>query len=342
MSTLTQNNEYQDLPELVRQYLFYITTIKNRSPRTASAYAVDLRNFFKFYKLYKTPKKNNDIDFEHIKIDDIDIDLIKQVKLLDVYEYLNFVMQEKNNSAKARARKVSSIRGFFKYLTINLCVIKENPVEHLEMPSLKKSIPKYLSIDESKELLKSKSLSKSENKFRDYCILTLFLNCGMRLSELVNINLGDIKIEAGSLKLLGKGNKERIVFLNEACISSIKDYIEKERSNIKVIKNTEALFLSIRTGNRLGARQIQKIVQASLRDAGLSGKGYSPHKLRHTAATLLYQHGKVDILVLKELLGHVNVGTTEIYTHISNDMIKEAVIKNPLSNEKIEKSTAKE
>lgn len=338
MSTLTQNNEYQDLPELVRQYLFYITTIKNRSSRTASAYAVDLRNFFKFYKMYKTTTKNNNVDFEHIKIDNIDIDLIKQVKLLDVYEYLNFVMKEKNNSAKARARKVSSIRGFFKYLTVNLRIIKENPVEHLEMPSLKKSIPKYLSIDESKELLKIKSLSKSENKFRDYCILTLFLNCGMRLSELVNINLSDIKIETGSLKLLGKGNKERVVFLNEACISSIKDYIEKERNNIKVIKDTEALFVSIRTGNRLGARQIQKIVQASLRDAGLSGKGYSPHKLRHTAATLLYQHGKVDILVLKELLGHVNVGTTEIYTHISNDMIKEAVIKNPLSNEKIEKS----
>ena len=338
MSTLTQNNEYQDLPELVRQYLFYITTIKNRSSRTASAYAVDLRNFFKFYKMYKTTTKNNNVDFEHIKIDDIDIDLIKQVKLLDVYEYLNFVMKEKNNSAKARARKVSSIRGFFKYLTVNLRIIKENPVEHLEMPSLKKSIPKYLSIDESKELLKIKSLSKSENKFRDYCILTLFLNCGMRLSELVNINLGDIKIETGSLKLLGKGNKERVVFLNEACISSIKDYIEKERNNIKVIKDTEALFVSMRTGNRLGARQIQKIVQASLKDAGLSGKGYSPHKLRHTAATLIYQHGKVDILVLKELLGHVNVGTTEIYTHISNDMIKEAVIKNPLSNEKIEKS----
>lgn len=338
LSTLSQNSEYQDLPELVRQYLFYITTIKNRSQRTASAYAVDLRNFFKFYKLYKMPTKNNDINFENIKIDDIDIDLIKQVKLLDVYEYLNFVMQEKNNSAKARARKVSSIRGFFKYLTVNLRVIKENPVEHLEMPSLKKSIPKYLSIDESKELLKSKSLSKSENKFRDYCILTLFLNCGMRLSELVNINLGDIKIETGSLKLLGKGNKERVVFLNDACISSLKDYIEKERSNIKVIKDTAALFLSARTGNRLGARQIQKIVQNSLRDAGLSGKGYSPHKLRHTAATLLYQHGKVDILVLKELLGHVNVGTTEIYTHISNDMIKEAVVKNPLSNEKIKRN----
>ena len=303
MSTLTQSQEYQDLPDLVRQYLFYITTIKNRSPRTASAYAIDLRNFFKFYKVYKKLTADN-VDFENIQIDDIDIKLIKKIKLLDVYEYLNFVMKEKNNSAKARARKVSSIRGFFKYLTVNLCVIKENPVENLEMPSLKKSIPKYLSIDESKELLKTKSLSKSENKFRDYCILTLFLNCGMRLSELVNIDLGDIKLETGSLKLLGKGNKERVVFLNDACISSIKDYIEKERNNVKVIKDTNALFLSSRTGKRIGARQIQKIVQASLRDAGLSGKGYSPHKLRHTAATLLYQHGKVDILVLKELLGH--------------------------------------
>ena len=328
------SQEYENLPKLVRQYLSYITTIKNRSLRTADAYAVDLQNFFRFYKLYKKIADSKTA-FKDIKIDDIDINLIKEIKLLDVYEYLNFVMKEKNNSAKARARKVSSIRGFFKYLTVNLRVMNENPVEHLEMPSLKKSLPKYLSINESKELLGAKAKSKSPNKFRDYCILTLFLNCGMRLSELVGINLENIKMETSSLTLLGKGNKERVIFLNKACVCAIKEYLEKERNKIKILKEPNALFLSKRTGHRIGARQVQKIVQTALQEAGLSGKGYSPHKLRHTAATLLYQHGKVDILILKELLGHVNIGTTEIYTHTSNDMVKEAVIKNPLSNEKM-------
>lgn len=332
MSTSTQ--EYENLPKLVRQYLSYITTIKNRSLRTAAAYAVDLQNFFRFYKLYKKIADSN-TELKNIKIDDINIDLIKKIKLLDVYEYLNFVMKEKNNSARARARKVSSIRGFFKYLTVNLRILEENPVENLEMPSLKKTLPKYLSINESKKLLGAKAKSKSPNKFRDYCILTLFLNCGMRLSELVGIDLKNIKMDANSLTLLGKGNKERVVFLNKACMCAIGEYLEKERSQIKTSKNTQALFLSKRTGQRIGARQVQKIVQAALEEAGLSGKGYSPHKLRHTAATLLYQHGKVDILILKELLGHANIGTTEIYTHTSNQMIKEAVIKNPLSDEKM-------
>ncbi len=326
--------KYYDLPELVRQYLYYLITIKNRSKRTADAYAIDLRNFFRFYKIHKS-LVNDDAEFSSILINDIEIDLIKTVTLLDVYEYLHFAMEQNNNAAKARARKVSSLRGFFKYLTVNLRILKENPVEHLEMPSLKKTMPKYLSVSESKELLHNKSESNSPTKFRDYCILTLFLNCGMRLSELVGVNLEDIKIEPGSLKLLGKGNKERIVFLNNACKTSIDNYIKNERNIIKVIKDKKALFLSSRTGKRIGARQVQKIVQAALRDAGLDGKGYSPHKLRHTAATLLYQYGHVDILVLKELLGHVNVGTTEIYTHVANDMIKDAVFKNPLADEKI-------
>lgn len=324
----------KELPELVKQYLCYMTTIKNRSQKTADAYAIDLRNFFRFYKS-KNCNVGKDIDFKKIIISDITIRTIKKIKLLDVYEYLNFAMKENGNSAKARARKVSSIRGFFKYITYNLKLLKENPVEHLEVPASKKTLPKYLSVEESKDLLKKKSESVSSTKYRDYCILTLFLNCGMRVSELCNIDLKDFKLKDGSLRLFGKGEKERVVYMNKACIEAIEDYIIKERSNLKKIVDKNALFLASKTGKRLGVRQTQKVVEMALNDAGFFGMGYSPHKLRHTAATLLYQHGNVDILVLKELLGHSNVGTTEIYTHVSNKMLRDAVYKNPLSDEKI-------
>lgn len=329
-------SKYDDLPELVKRYLLHLTTIKNRSQKTANAYAVDLKNFFKFYKLSKklVDSKSN---FSEIKINDIDLNLIKEITLLDVYEYLNYAMIN-HNSAKSRARKISSIRGFFKYLTTNLNLLNENPMQNLELPSLKKTLPKYLSIDESIKLLETQASSKSKTKFRDYCILTLFLNCGMRLSEMEGINLQNFKLEDRSLKILGKGNKERIVFLNDACISALKDYFNLERKFLKKIQNKNALFLSSRTGKRLCARQIENIVASALKQANLDNKGYSPHKLRHTAATLLYQHGNVDILILKELLGHANVGTTEIYTHVSNDILKKAMNKNPLSDQKIKKT----
>lgn len=325
--------KYDNLPELVKQYLCYITTIKNHSPKTANAYATDLRNFFKFFKIHKklVDKKTN---FKQIDISDINIELIKTITLVDVYEYLNFAMIN-HNSAKSRARKISSIRGFFKYLTINLNVLKQNPIKNLELPSLKKTLPKYLSVEESVKLLNIQAISDSKTRYRDYCILTLFLNCGMRLSELERINLDDIKTKDSSLKLLGKGNKERIVFLNEACQLAISDYLKLERQNLKRIQNKKALFLSQKTGKRLCARQIENVVGNALKRAGLSNMGYSPHKLRHTAATLLYQYGKVDILILKELLGHANVGTTEIYTHVSDEILKNAVLKNPLAKQKI-------
>lgn len=330
-----KSNIEKELPELVKKYLFYITTIRNRSARTADAYAVDLRNFLKFYK-FKKRSANNKIELSKIKISDMTIKTLKKIKLLDVYEYLNFVMKERKNSARARARKVSSIRGFFKYLTFNLKLLKENPMEGLELPSIRKVLPKFLSVTESKELLSSTANLDSPTRFRDYCIITLFLNCGMRVSEMFNISIKDYKLKEGNLKLLGKGNKERVVYINSACVEAMKNYVEKERNRLKKIVDKDALFLASRTGKRLGVRQIQKIVENALNEAGFFGMGYSPHKLRHTAATLLYQHGKVDILVLKELLGHENVSTTEIYTHVSNKALRDAVFKNPLSKETID------
>lgn len=320
---------YNNLPELVKKYLLYLVTVRNRSQRTAGAYAIDLRSFFKFYKLNKKLVDCN-LNFSEIQIDDVDLNLIKKITLLDVYEFLNFA-KSNNNSAKARARKASSIRGFFKYLTLNLNLLEKNPVKDLEIPSVQATLPKYLSIDESVKLLEIQYNIISKTKLRDYCILTLFLNCGMRLSELAGINLKDFKIDDRSLRILGKGNKERVIFLNDACITAIENYLKLERQYLKKIQNKKALFLSSRTGNRLGTRQIQNVVEVALKNANLDNKGYSPHKLRHTAATLLYQHGNVDILILKELLGHVSVGTTEIYTHVSNEMLKKAVSKNPLN-----------
>ena len=292
----------RDCPQVLRDFLFYMETIKGRSPATVNSYYIDLRNFFRFIKELRgmIPKE---IDFKDIVIEDITIDLIRTITLSDVYEYLNYTLSERSNSAKTRARKVSCLRSFFNYLTSKAHLLEENPVKDLETPKLKKSLPKYLSLEQSLELLNH---VEGEYQERDYCILTLFLNCGMRLSELVGINLSDI--QDNTLRLTGKGNKERIVYLNEACLTAIESYLSVRTQNVSHIKDKNALFLS-RLGNM----------------------GYSTHKLRHTAATLMYQHGNVDIRVLKEILGHVNLGTTEIYTHVTSSQLEKASDASPLS-----------
>lgn len=324
---------YDDLPKLARDYLLYLLTIKGRSQRTVDGYAIDLRTFFRFMKLHRrlTPA---DCVFEEIVINDIDDNFIRDVSLSDVYEFLNYTMRSRSNGAKTRARKVSSLRGFFKYLTVNTQLLTDNPVKNLEIPAAKKSLPIHLSVEQSERLLDEVGARNSDTQYRDYCILTLFLNCGMRLSELVGINLSSFDRDSGALKLLGKGNKERLVYLNEACQDAIDNYLTKERGQLKTIVDKDALFLSCRSGKRLGARQVQLVVSGALKAAGLDHMGFSTHKLRHTAATLLYQEGNVDLLVLKEMLGHANVGTTEIYTHVSNKKVQEAAAKNPLAHKK--------
>ncbi len=314
----------RDCPQVLRDFLFYMETIKGRSPATVNSYYIDLRNFFRFIKELRgmIPKE---IDFKDIVIEDITIDLIRTITLSDVYEYLNYTLSERSNSAKTRARKVSCLRSFFNYLTSKAHLLEENPVKDLETPKLKKSLPKYLSLEQSLELLNH---VEGEYQERDYCILTLFLNCGMRLSELVGINLSDI--QDNTLRLTGKGNKERIVYLNEACLTAIESYLSVRTQNVSHIKDKNALFLS-RLGKRIDKRRVQQIVSKHLQDAGLGNMGYSTHKLRHTAATLMYQHGNVDIRVLKEILGHVNLGTTEIYTHVTSSQLEKASDASPLS-----------
>lgn len=313
-------------PMVLKKFLGYLQTVKGKSQKTVEEYFFDLRTFFRYLKLFNHLVDPN-TPFEEIKIDDVDVNLLKEVNLTDVFEYMNYVATERKNHEAARARKVSSLRHFFKYLTNKAQELDVNPVQELEMPKISKKLPKFLSLEQSKELLNAVQTHGGDNKERDYCILVLFLNCGLRLSELAGINLNDYTQE-GVLKVTGKGNKERMVYLNASCKNAIESY-RKVRPN-DGLKDKSALFIS-RQKNRISVKTVQLLVNKYLKLAGLGSMGYSVHKLRHTAATLMYQHGHVDIRILKEILGHENLGTTEIYTHIANSQMKDALDSNPLA-----------
>ena len=251
---------------------------------------------------------------------------------IDLRTFFRFLMQA-HELVPTRARKLSSLKGFYKYLCNKMKVLEINPTDDVETPALKKRLPKYLSLNEGVELLKN---VQSDFYERDYCILTLFLNCGMRLSELVNINITDIH-DDGTIRIVGKGNKERLVYLNDACNTALRRLCD-ERAKLPNLQDKKALFVSKHTGKRLSARRIQQIVDNCLKAAGLSGKGYSVHKLRHTAATLMYQEGHVDMLALKEILGHAHVSTTEIYTHMGTAQLRQAAQASPFAKLDFEKA----
>lgn len=318
----------QAAPEVLRQFLIYNETIKNKASSSIDEYFRDLQTFFRYIKLIKG-RVLDDTNFDRIEINDIDIDLIKTIKVTDLYSYLVFCKDDRNNNSTTRARKVSSLKQFFKYLTVQTHQLEENPAELLDSPKLKKSLPKHLTLENSLELLNSVKESDSPNSIRDYCIITLFLNCGMRLSELCNLNVTDISTD-GSLRILGKGNKERVIYLNEACRSSLLDYLKVRPNEGIPADHKNALFIS-RNRRRISNKTVQHIVYTYLDRIGLGGQGLSVHKLRHTAATLMYQHGGVDIRVLQDILGHENLGTTQIYTHVADAQVKSAIDSNPLS-----------
>lgn len=321
--------QYNDVCPSLKNFLNYIGTIKNNSAKTVDEYYTDLRTFFRFMKFYKGLA--DDIEFSEIPVDDITLEFIKEITMTDLLEYLNFLKTERKNNATTRARKVSSLRTFFKYMCNKTGQIPFNPTDQLETPKMKKALPKHLSYEQSVTLLESVDGAFAE---RDFCIITLFLNCGLRLSELVGIDIGRINFDESSLIVLGKGNKERIVYLNEACIKAIKDYLAVRPAETKSPSDARALFLS-RLNKRISPKTVQWVINRQFKEAGLDGMGFSTHKLRHTAATLMYQHGHVDIRVLKDILGHENLGTTEIYTHLATEQLENAAKANPLSNVKI-------
>lgn len=315
-------------PPIIRDFLTYNETIKGKSSKTVEEYFLDLQTFFRYILLVRGMTDSN-TPFEKIDICNVDANLISTVTISDLYAFIVFCKDERGNNAATRARKTSTLRIFFKYLTSQIHLLETNPAEMLESPKVKSSLPKHLSLEDSLELL---SVVDGPNKERDYCILTLFLNCGMRLSELCGLNISDIRSD-GTLRLLGKGNKERIVYINDACEAAIKAYLAVRPNDAVNFNDRNALFIS-RNKRRISNKTVQHIVKTYLEKAGLGGQGYSTHKLRHTAATLMYQHGNVDIRVLKDILGHSNLGTTQIYTHISDKQIKNAIDANPLSNVK--------
>ncbi len=320
-------SDFSDSPSFLREFLYYMQTIRSLSIKTVEAYYIDLKLFFRFV-IQKRDNKIDNLSIDEVDIKDLDINFIKSISQSDILEFLYFVTNERNNSTSARARKLSSIRSFFKYCVNKVHIVKDNPSEHIELPSNKKRLPKYLSLEQAIELLSSINTKFTK---RDYCMIVLLLNCGMRLSELVGIDVNDINND--TLRIIGKGNKERIVYLNDSCINAIEDYLI-ERNKLISPTVESALFISTTRKTRLSARRVQQIIEDCLRLSGLSNMGFSTHKLRHTAATLLYRSGNADMLALKEILGHEHVSTTEIYTHISDEALKKAAKSSPLSKYK--------
>lgn len=330
---MTKYANSPNLPPLVRDFANHELAIKNKSELTVDEYVLDLTLFFRFLKLREAENSGSPApNFEKIDISELGIDFFKKITLADAYAFLSYCKSERDNDAAARARKTSSIRAFFRYLSVQQKLLDENPMQELETPKKKKAQPKYLTLEESLQLL---SAVDGPYKERDYCILTLFLNCGLRLAELVSIDYTDIK-DNNTLVVTGKGNKERTVYLNEACMRAIKQYMAVRPVDKVKQKDKSALFLSSRY-QRISPKTVQHMVYGYLDKCGLGDRGLSVHKLRHTAATLMYQHGHVDVLVLKEILGHENLGTTEIYTHLVDEQLKKASDANPLANVKPKK-----
>jgi len=320
--------ERADNPDFVNSFLDYSVTILNKSPNSIKEYNYDINNFLRYIKLEF--KLTDEKDFKNIKVNDMTIDTIKKIKLEDIHGYISYMARVLKSSPATRARKISSLRIFFKYLATKAKLIDVNPAQDLETPKLGKRIPKYLSLEESQKLLDTTQNEDNRNSIRDYAIITLFLNCGMRLSELVNININDIDFSESKMSVIGKGNKERTIYLNKACMKVINDYLSIRPHDRVKFDSRDALFLSERK-ERISNRSVQDIVKKELKKAGLDTNKYSVHKLRHTAATLMYQYGNVDIRALQELLGHESISTTEIYTHVNNERIRDAVENNPLS-----------
>ncbi len=327
---------YQDCPQVLREFLSYHETIKGQSKKTVSEYFLDLRMFLRFIKLMRD-ELPYDTPLDEISIQDVGLDFVAKISSTEVFDFLSYLANDRVSretdpdgsgiGSAARARKLSAIKSFFHYLNVSTKQISNDPVKDIEFPRIRKSLPKYLTLEESKALLQSVS---GPNQTRDFAILMIFLNCGIRRSELVGLNLTDVYEDR--LRVVGKGNKERIVYMGTSCRKAIDNYLV-ERNKI-VLSDNRALFGS-RDKNRISVSAVHRLVKKHLLEAGLDATQFSAHKLRHTAATLMLSNG-VDLKTLQEVLGHENLNTTQIYTHIENTELKIAAEANPLSKLKLD------
>ena len=321
-------------PDLIRKFCTYKSAIQERSPKTVQEYMLDLRMFCRYIYAVKNRLDRDDETLSKIDIADLGIDFFASISTEDVYDFIYYTKSGRSNGSASRSRKLSAIKSFYKYHTQKTRLLEVNPAADIEGPKKPKELPKYLSVDESMELLDTiKNDTENPYRHRDYCMITLFLNCGMRLSELAGIKMSDIDPSMKSLRVIGKGNKERIIYLNASCRDAIESYLPERLALRKSGGSDTSLFLS-RLGKGISVKTVQHIVKKYLSAAGLENKHYSTHKLRHTAATLMYQTGEVDIRVLKEILGHEQLNTTQIYTHVANKSIEDAMERNPLSGVK--------
>ena len=320
-------------PSYVNSFLDYSITILNKSPNSVKEYNYDINNFLKYMMVHL--KITKETDYDKIDVSSFSVEDLKKITLEDIHSYISHLAIDNRSKATTRARKISTLRIFFKYLATKEKILDVNPAQDLETPKLEKRMPKYLSLEQSQKLLKVSDDENNRNYKRDFAITTLFLNCGLRLSELVGININDIDFDENKMTVIGKGNKERVIYLNKSCINAIKDYLSSRPSPSLIKRDSKssdkALFLSEQK-RRISNRTVQLIITKELKLAGLGSKNLSVHKLRHTAATLMYQYGNVDIRALQELLGHQSISTTEIYTHVSNEQVRDAIERNPLNH----------
>lgn len=332
---MADKNFLNEFPLLIREFAAYKLTIQACSEKTVNEYLLDLRTFCRYLVSEAEGLPQTGEEFEKISIRNLDEDFFRNITTSQIYEFLYYVDKDRGNENRAKARKLSAIKSFYKYLTVKRKLFDNNPAITIETPKQKKQLPKHLTVEESMALLNAvRTDPESKTKERDYAILTLFLNCGMRLSELAGISLPDLDPALRSLRVLGKGAKERIIYLNDACRDALSAYLPIR--TLTPTKGDNALFLSSRA-QRISVKTVQWMVYKYLKAAGLEYKHYSTHKLRHTAATLMYQTGEVDIRVLKDILGHEQLNTTQIYTHVSNASMESAMQKNPLAEVKAPK-----
>lgn len=343
MSVLTfKSEEFQTFPKIIREYASYVSTIRGNSEKTVCEYMLDLRTFFRYYKVQRQGGDIARMQPEEISISDLTLEDVAAVRSTDIIEFLIYVGFERENTTTTRLRKISALRSFYRFLCNKRHYIERDPTSDIESPKKKKTLPKYLTYEECLMLLQAiRDDTYSATQQRDFAIVVMFLNTGMRLSELVGLNLDSIAPDLSVAKVLGKGSKERVVYLNESCADALKDYLRVRLDARYVRTSDKALFLS-RRETRISVKTVQWLVYKYLARAGFGDRGLSVHKLRHTAATLMYQTGNVDIRLLKDILGHEQLTTTQIYTHVVDKNLHLAMDQNPLSHAKIKKGNIDE